>query len=67
MFCAYLAKSKLPRKELARRLGCSSEFLTMIANGIRAPARYDLVEAFRKVAGIPPEAWAEVDSAPPST
>lgn len=67
MFCAYLEKSRVPRKELARRLGCTPEFLTMIVNGTRAPARYDIVEAFKKVCGIPPEAWDEVETADPTS
>lgn len=45
------------REELASKLGYSSEFVGLVANGKRRPVLWRCVTAFERTCGIPPQSW----------
>lgn len=62
----FLEATSLSREQLARRLGCTEEFVGLCVNAKRTPRRYELVESFRRVCSIPPEAWDDIEQASPA-
>lgn len=55
---------KRTREEVSREIGCSAEFVSLMASGQRTPSRWELIDRIATKLRIPRPAWKDHEGSP---